>query len=134
MRERDIKGYSDNSDEACRLADIGEIPRMSQLGKTVIQNERQNKALIQKKGQPINDTLETESIIERSETAGFPIKNAVKYGSNELPDSDSDSDEEIRFKERKGPSFFKRYSLEYSNEFGASMIREKEGSVLDKER
>ena len=34
--ERDIKGYSDNSDEACRLADIGEIPRMSQLGKTVI--------------------------------------------------------------------------------------------------
>jgi hypothetical protein len=35
-RERDIKGCSDYSDEACRLADIGEIPRMSQLGKTVI--------------------------------------------------------------------------------------------------
>ena len=47
---------------------------------------------------------------------------------------DNDSDEEKSFKERKGPSFFKRSSLEYSNEFGASMIREKEGSVLDKER
>ena len=35
-RERDIKGCSDDSDQACRLADIGEIPRISKLGETVI--------------------------------------------------------------------------------------------------
>ena len=45
-RERDIKGCSNNSDEICRLGDIEEIRRMSQLGKTVILEERQNKALI----------------------------------------------------------------------------------------
>lgn len=47
---------------------------------------------------------------------------------------DNDSDEEISFKERKGPSFFKRSIRENSYELGASIIREKEGSVLDLER
>ena len=70
--------------------------------------------------------------MDRSETADFPLHKAVKDGSQVW--KDNDSDEEKSFKERKGPSFFKRSSLEYSNEFGASMIREKEGSVLDKER
>ena len=44
---------------------------------------------------------------------------------------DNDSDEEKSFKLRKGHSFLKKSSLENSNEFRASMITEKEGSILD---
>jgi hypothetical protein len=54
----------------------------------------------------------------------------VKDGSQVW--KDDDSDEEMSFKERKGPSFFR--SREYSHELAASMIGEKKGSVLDLER